>query len=60
MDPFDRGAAVLYPTDEDIDIAVARSREPPTCTRWSRSERSSICGMSGEDRQARRAGRAVP
>ena len=29
-------------------------------TRWSRSERSSICGMSGKDRQAWRVRRAVP
>ena len=40
------------------------SRHPGrgTCcaTRWSRSERSSICGMSGKDRQAWRARRAVP
>ena len=27
---------------------------------WSRSERSSICGMSGEDRQAWRVRRAEP
>jgi hypothetical protein len=46
------GPSDVRRTDQKMGFARA--------TRWSRSERSSICGMSGKDRQAWRVRRAVP
>ena len=55
---------VRLPKTNTFEACQAELLAPPRtrarcATRWSRSERSSICGMSGEDRQAWRVRRAV-
>ena len=46
---------------DTTNLSMSSSRHPGRgACYWSRSERSSICGMSGEDRQAWRVRRAEP